>query len=104
KYNALPDPKSRAWGFLMDLCGAMGIGANLVRPELANDLWSGHELIFETLGFDEIATHFISRELNLNEFFIAAGISYNSTIPVGEYLSLFDRVDKERIFSIYASL
>ncbi|HEV8002524.1 MAG TPA: hypothetical protein VGP63_21740 [Planctomycetaceae bacterium] len=104
KYRAFPDPKKEGWGFLIDLCGAMGIGANLVRPEFESDIWQRRELIFDTLGFDEVAASFISNDLSLDEFFVSAGISYNSRIPIADYLSLFDKVDKNKIYEVYSKL
>jgi hypothetical protein len=105
KFQSFPDPKQRkTWGFLMDLVGAMGIGANLVRPEFKDDIWDRSELILGTLGFDEVTKDFVSRDLTLADFFVATGISYNSRIPVREYLGLFDKVDKAKIFALYNKL
>jgi hypothetical protein len=104
KYDAFPDPQSQTWGFLMDLVGAMGIGANLVRPEFATDLWNRHATIFDLLGFDEVAKHFVSRDLNFDDFFVAAGISYDSRVPVSDYLRAFDKIDKAKIYALYQKL
>lgn len=104
KYQALPDPQiQKTWGFLMDLCEAMGIGANLVRPEFPNDIWSGREVIFDALGFDEVAKHFTRADLSLDEFFVTTGIAYSARVPIRDYLSLFDKVDRQKIYSLYSN-
>lgn len=104
KYQALPDPQEPGWGFLMDLASAMGIGANLIRPEFKDDIWNRHDAIFNVLGFDEVKKYFVGKEINLEDFFIATGISYDSSMPVFKYLNAFDQINKEKIFALYKSL
>jgi len=102
KHQALPDPREgKTYGFLMDLCGSMGIGATLIRPEIDNNFWDNREMIFNLLKFDEIAKNFINREITLNDYFIAVGIDFDSSLSLKNYLSIFDNIDEDKIFSLY---
>jgi hypothetical protein len=90
--NALPDPKELStWGFLMDLCAAMGMNANLVRPDFTVDWWDKRCLVFDILSIDEIRTQVHSSEIPLSHFFVATGIDYDSRVPFKEYLVLRNR-------------
>ena len=105
KNRAIPNPKEReTWGFLMDLCGAMGIGANLVRPSLDLDLWDRRELIFNALSIDEVSKLFHNANIPLNDFFIATGIDYDSSISVEEYLAAFDEINCEKLYALYTKI
>ena len=104
EFEALPDPKKPEWGFLMDLAGAMGIGANLVRPEFKSDIWHRHKIIFDLLGFEEIARNFISEDITLEDFFVASEIDYDSSMELSEYLDAFEQIDKDKLFHLYTKL
>lgn len=101
--NAFPDTKHKTYGFLMDICGAMGIGANLVRPEMDTDLWDRREFIFELLSIDEIQTLFHASDISLNDFFVASDIDYDSIKSLNEYLIAFANIDRKKLFSLYKS-
>ncbi|MCU7837180.1 MAG: hypothetical protein KZQ83_18295 [gamma proteobacterium symbiont of Taylorina sp.] len=105
QHNAFPDPEQQnTWGFLMDICSSLGIKSNLVRPELNTDLWDKHLLIFDIFKLDNITKYFQGNEVSLNNFFISTELSYDSRLPIKEYLSAFEDIDRKKVFSIYKNL